>query len=234
MPNTQASHELADTAGGRVFVVIEDPTRYTVLGDNAPKAQPDQPPWEVRDGLRSLQHQARPGHPPAPPVRLRRGRHRQDDLRRRRAEPDLHPGRGRPGRAGHRALPDDRDRRPRARGAGHALHRAARLRRRGARHRGLARAGDRQGSRVQARGEGPGLRQGRAAAGAGLAGAARRLQRAAQRQEHGRDPAGSQPDQALRLARDRALRPLHAQAAGAQQRPGARVGRRGAVRQLPT
>lgn len=44
MPNTQPSHELADTAGGRVFVVIEDPMRYTTLGENAPKAEPDQRP----------------------------------------------------------------------------------------------------------------------------------------------------------------------------------------------
>jgi hypothetical protein len=42
MPNTQASHELADTAGGRVYVVIEDPTRYTLGGGNVPKAEPDQ------------------------------------------------------------------------------------------------------------------------------------------------------------------------------------------------
>lgn len=42
MPNTQASHELADTAGGRVYVVIEDPTRYLLPGDNMPKATPDQ------------------------------------------------------------------------------------------------------------------------------------------------------------------------------------------------
>lgn len=44
MSNTQASHELADTAGGRVYVVIEDPTRYTVGGENMPKAEPDQKP----------------------------------------------------------------------------------------------------------------------------------------------------------------------------------------------
>lgn len=44
MPNTQASHELADTAGGRVYVVIEDPTRYTMPGGNMPKAEPDQKP----------------------------------------------------------------------------------------------------------------------------------------------------------------------------------------------
>jgi hypothetical protein len=44
MPNTQASHELADTAGGRVFVVIEDPARYLMAGSNVPKAEPDQKP----------------------------------------------------------------------------------------------------------------------------------------------------------------------------------------------
>lgn len=42
MPNTQASHELADVQGGRVFVVIEDPTRYLARGDNMPKPEPDQ------------------------------------------------------------------------------------------------------------------------------------------------------------------------------------------------
>jgi hypothetical protein len=42
MGNTQASHELADTAGGSVFVVIEDPHRYTVGGSNVPKADPNQ------------------------------------------------------------------------------------------------------------------------------------------------------------------------------------------------
>jgi hypothetical protein len=42
MANTQASHELADVQGGRVFVVIEDPTRYTQPGTNMPKADPDQ------------------------------------------------------------------------------------------------------------------------------------------------------------------------------------------------
>lgn len=42
MPNTQASHELADTAGGRVYVVIEDPTRYLMPGENMPSAAPDQ------------------------------------------------------------------------------------------------------------------------------------------------------------------------------------------------
>lgn len=42
MPNTAASHELADTAGGRVYVVIEDPARYTMAGANVPKAEPDQ------------------------------------------------------------------------------------------------------------------------------------------------------------------------------------------------
>jgi hypothetical protein len=44
MPNTAASHELADTAGGVVFVVIEDPSRYTVGGQNVPQAEPDQKP----------------------------------------------------------------------------------------------------------------------------------------------------------------------------------------------
>lgn len=44
MPNTMASHELADTAGGRVYVVIEDPGRYTLGGSNVPKAEPDQRP----------------------------------------------------------------------------------------------------------------------------------------------------------------------------------------------
>jgi hypothetical protein len=42
MNNTEASHELADTAGGTVLVVIEDPTRYTYAGENAPKADSDQ------------------------------------------------------------------------------------------------------------------------------------------------------------------------------------------------
>lgn len=44
MPNTMASHELADTAGGTVYVVIEDPTRYTQTGGNVPKAESDQLP----------------------------------------------------------------------------------------------------------------------------------------------------------------------------------------------
>jgi len=44
MGNSAASHELADTAGGRVFIVIEDPSRYTMVGSNAPKADPDQAP----------------------------------------------------------------------------------------------------------------------------------------------------------------------------------------------
>jgi hypothetical protein len=42
MSNTQASHELADTAGGFVFVVIENPNRYTYGGENVPKAEPNQ------------------------------------------------------------------------------------------------------------------------------------------------------------------------------------------------
>lgn len=44
MANTQASHELADTAGGRVYIVIEDPNRYTQGGANVPQAEPDQRP----------------------------------------------------------------------------------------------------------------------------------------------------------------------------------------------
>lgn len=43
MTNSQASHELADTAGGRVFVVIEDPNRYTQSSPAIPQADPDQP-----------------------------------------------------------------------------------------------------------------------------------------------------------------------------------------------
>ena len=43
MANTEASHELADTAGSSVLVVIENPSRYTYVGDNAPKADADQP-----------------------------------------------------------------------------------------------------------------------------------------------------------------------------------------------
>lgn len=42
MPNTEASHELADVAGGSVLVVIEDPTRYTQVSDAAPKPDADQ------------------------------------------------------------------------------------------------------------------------------------------------------------------------------------------------
>ena len=42
MANTQASHELADTAGGSVYVVIESPQRYKVAGDNVPQAEPTQ------------------------------------------------------------------------------------------------------------------------------------------------------------------------------------------------
>ncbi len=44
MLNTQASHELADTAGGTVYVVIENPNRYKLVGENAPQADPDQRP----------------------------------------------------------------------------------------------------------------------------------------------------------------------------------------------
>lgn len=42
MANTQASHELADTAGGSVYVVIESPQRYKVGGENVPQAEPAQ------------------------------------------------------------------------------------------------------------------------------------------------------------------------------------------------
>lgn len=42
MGNSAASHELADTAGASVLVVIEDPARYTQIGANAPKAEADQ------------------------------------------------------------------------------------------------------------------------------------------------------------------------------------------------
>lgn len=43
MANTEASHELADTAGGAVYVVIENPQRYH--GDEgAPQSEPDQRP----------------------------------------------------------------------------------------------------------------------------------------------------------------------------------------------
>lgn len=44
MANTPASHELADVQGGRVFVVIEDPARYTQTSGGIPKAEPDQRP----------------------------------------------------------------------------------------------------------------------------------------------------------------------------------------------
>lgn len=43
MTNSQASHELADTAGGRVFIVIEDPNRYVMGSGSIPKPDPDQP-----------------------------------------------------------------------------------------------------------------------------------------------------------------------------------------------
>ncbi len=46
MPNTMASHELADVQGGRVYVVIEDPNRYTQGSAAVPKADPDQPSLE--------------------------------------------------------------------------------------------------------------------------------------------------------------------------------------------
>ncbi len=42
MPNSQASHELADTQGGRVYVVIEDPERYTQTSTLTPQAEADQ------------------------------------------------------------------------------------------------------------------------------------------------------------------------------------------------
>lgn len=42
MGNTAASHELADTAGGGVYVVIENPVRYTIVGANAPQPEKDQ------------------------------------------------------------------------------------------------------------------------------------------------------------------------------------------------
>lgn len=42
MPNSQASHELADTQGGRVYVVIEDPARYTQTSTLTPQAEADQ------------------------------------------------------------------------------------------------------------------------------------------------------------------------------------------------
>ena len=42
MSNTMASHELADKAGGAVYVVLDNPERYVGLGDNAPSADPDQ------------------------------------------------------------------------------------------------------------------------------------------------------------------------------------------------
>lgn len=48
MGNTQASHELADVAGGSVLVVIEDPARYTgFASDAAPKPEPNQPALPV-------------------------------------------------------------------------------------------------------------------------------------------------------------------------------------------
>lgn len=43
MANTDASHELANTTGGRVFVVIEDPNRYVMNSPAVPAADPDQP-----------------------------------------------------------------------------------------------------------------------------------------------------------------------------------------------
>jgi len=43
MFNTEESHELADTTGSSVLVVIENPSRYTYVGENAPKADANQP-----------------------------------------------------------------------------------------------------------------------------------------------------------------------------------------------
>lgn len=42
MGNTEASHELADVAGGTVLVVIEDPMRYTLTSEKAPKPDANQ------------------------------------------------------------------------------------------------------------------------------------------------------------------------------------------------
>jgi hypothetical protein len=42
MPNTPASHELADTQGGRIWLVLEDPARYTQSNSGLPQAEPDQ------------------------------------------------------------------------------------------------------------------------------------------------------------------------------------------------
>jgi hypothetical protein len=44
MGNTEASHELADQAGGSVLVVIEDANRYTSGADGHPSADEDQRP----------------------------------------------------------------------------------------------------------------------------------------------------------------------------------------------
>lgn len=41
MANTEASHELANTAGGRVYIVIEDPARY-IASAHLPQPEPDQ------------------------------------------------------------------------------------------------------------------------------------------------------------------------------------------------
>ena len=46
MSNTQASHELADTAGGMVYVVIDSPARYITVGRNAPASEPNQRGFE--------------------------------------------------------------------------------------------------------------------------------------------------------------------------------------------
>jgi hypothetical protein len=42
MPNTPASHELADTQGGRIWLVLDDPARYTQQTAGMPQAEPDQ------------------------------------------------------------------------------------------------------------------------------------------------------------------------------------------------
>lgn len=44
MKNTEASHELADSAGGSVLIVIEDPARYTEGQEGMPQSEHDQRP----------------------------------------------------------------------------------------------------------------------------------------------------------------------------------------------
>ncbi len=44
MANTEASHELADTAGGSVLVVIEDPYRYLRGSEGKPTSDSEQNP----------------------------------------------------------------------------------------------------------------------------------------------------------------------------------------------